>query len=124
MVSYYLKSIIPKLEAQNSQNVLFEGVQLTPSIVAPYLTGNNRIVIVTTNAKKIETNRNEKFGGDIEMSARYSTDKLLLLQDEITRQGRDIPEDRIFYVGNTDNYMSTVEDIISYLFTTNVIGKK
>ena len=32
-----LGDIVPKMEVQGVQNVLFEGVQLAPSLVAPYL---------------------------------------------------------------------------------------
>lgn len=122
-VSYYLKSIVPRLDVQNAQNVLFEGVQLTPSVVAPYLENNNRIVILASDARKMESNRSAIFGDNGELSARYSTDRLLLLQAEIIRQSRGIPEDRLLCVSNLGDYRSAVAQIIDYLFSDNVIVK-
>jgi len=123
-VSSSLKSIIPKLEVQSAQNVLFEGVQLTPSLVTPYLKNNNRLVVITSDASQIESNRSKMFGDNAELIARYSTDKLLLLQDEIIRQSREIPEYKLMCVNNVGDYTSAAAQIIGYLFNTDVIDKK
>ncbi len=116
-----LYNIIPKLEVQGAQNVLFEGVQLTPSIVAPYLSDNNRLIIVTSDAQKLESNRRKMFGDNAELIERYSTDKLLLLQEEILRQSREIPEGKVAYIDNTGDYRNTIANTLQFLINTGVI---
>jgi 2-phosphoglycerate kinase len=116
-----LRNIIPKLEVQGAQNVLFEGVQLTPSIVAPYLSDNNRLIIVTSDAQKLESNRRKMFGDNAELIERYSIDRLLLLQEEILRQSREIPEGKVAYIDNIGNYRNTIANALQFLIKTGVI---
>lgn len=116
-----LCSIIPRLEVQGTQNVLFEGVQLQPSIVTPYLNGNNKLIIVTSNAQKLESNRRKMFGDNVELNERYSTDKLLLLQDEIVRQSRQISKNSLFCVDNTGDFRNTTIQVIHFMLKTGTI---
>jgi len=116
-----LRNIIPKLEVQGVQNVLFEGVQLTPSIIASYLKGNNRLIIITSDAQKLESNRRKMFGDNIELNQRYSIDKLLLLQREIIRQSEQIPQDRLFRVDNTGDFRYTTAQILQFMCKTGII---
>lgn len=116
-----LRSIIPRLEVQGAQNVLFEGVQLAPSIITPYLNGNSRLIIVTSNAQKLESNRKKMFGDNVELNERYSTDKLLLLQDEIVRQSRQVSKNRLFCVDNTGDFRNTTIQIIQFMLKTGTI---
>jgi 2-phosphoglycerate kinase len=116
-----LRNIIPKLEVQGAQNVLFEGVQLTPSIVIPYLNGNSRLIIVTSDAHKLESNRRKMFGDNTELIERYSTDRLLLLQREIIRQSEQIPQDKSFCVDNTGDFRYTTAQILQFMCKTGII---
>ncbi len=123
VVSSLLCNIIPKLETQGVQNVLFEGVQLTPIIVDPYLRDNNRLIIVTSSALKLESNRGKMFCENDELVKRYSTDKLILLQEEIIRQSRKIPENRLLYVDNRGDCRYTITRIVQFLLNTSVIAQ-
>ena len=123
-VSSYLDIVVPKLGVQNAQNMLFEGVQLTPSAVSRYLNNNNRLVIVTSDALTLSANRTKAFGNNTHLTDRYSTEKLLHLQEEIIKQGREIPEDKLRYVSNTGSYETTVSQIVRYLFDSHVIERK
>ena len=124
IVSSPLRDIIPKLGVQGVQNVLFEGVQLTPSIVAPYLNGNSKLIIVTSNAQKLESNRRKMFGDDTELIERYSTDRLLLLQEEILKQSREIPEGKVININNIRDYRNTIANTLKFLSDTSVIEPK
>lgn len=121
IVSSPLRNIIPKLEVQGAQNVLFEGVQLTPSIVMSYLNSNSKLIITTSNAQKLESNRRKMFGDNTELTERYSTDRLLLLQEEILKQSREIPEDKVAYIDNTGDYRNTIANTLQFLLDTSVI---
>lgn len=121
IVSSPLRNIIPKLEVQGAQNVLFEGVQLTPSIVMSYLNSNSKLIIVTSNAQKLESNRRKMFGDNTELIERYSTDRLLLLQEEILKQSREIPEEKVAYFDNTGDYRNAVVNILQFLLDRRVI---
>lgn len=121
VITSLLRNIIPKLEIQGAQNVLFEGVQLAPSIVTPYLTGNNRLIILNSDAKKLESNRRKMFGENVELNERYSTDKLLLLQDEIVRQSKQVPRGRVFFVDNTGDFRNTAIQIMQFMLETGTI---
>lgn len=121
IVCSLLNSIIPKLEVQGVQNVLFEGVQLAPLEIIRYLNGNNRLIIVTSNAHKLESNRREMFGDDTNLIEIYSTDRLLLLQEEIISQSKQIPPDKLFCVNNTGDFRYTTTQILQFLLNTGVI---
>lgn len=118
-----LRNIIPKLEVQGVQNVLFEGVQLTPSIIAPYLNGNNKLIIVTSSVHKLESNRRKMFGDNTELIERYSTDKLLLLQERLIRQSKQVPQDKLFCVDNTGDFRYSVAQILQFMCETGVIER-
>ncbi|MBI2195481.1 MAG: hypothetical protein HYU48_00335 [Candidatus Levybacteria bacterium] len=120
-VSSVLTGIIPKLELQGERNVLFEGVQLIPSFVSPYLTNNNKLIVIRSDASQINLNRHGMFAGNQELIDRYSTERILLLQEEILRQSRTIPQDKVFYVDNTGDYTDTVIKIIQFLLNSQVI---
>lgn len=122
-VSSILRFIIPKLEVQGAHNVLFEGVQLIPRAVKRYLKNNNKLVILTADAHILEANRKKIFKDDPKLIKRYSTDKLLFLQDEIIAQGKKIKKDEIFFVENTNNCASAVKKIIRLLLRSGVIEK-
>lgn len=122
-VSSVLRFIVPKLEAQGVSNVLFDGVQLAPNSIKQYVTRNNKLIILTANADRLETNRKKSFGNDAKLTKRYSTDKLLLLQDEISAQGKKIKKNKVFFVENTNNCAGTVAKIIIFLLRNGVIEK-
>jgi len=121
VVSSLLSVVLPKLEAQGVKNMIFEGVQLTPSIVFPYLKNNNKLIILTTNEKKIVQNRTKIFGEDLALLDRYSNEKLLLLQKEILKQSRKLPLKSVYIVDNSGEYLNTANKIIDYLLNTKVI---
>lgn len=120
-VTSLLEAVIPKLENQGAQRVLFEGVQLTPEIVSPFLTGNNRLIVITSNETRLSANRDKRYGKDRELLERYSLERLLLLQEEIIRQAQEIPLDKMFFVDNSADYPTTVTRIIRLLIAEGVI---
>lgn len=115
--------VIPSLEAQGAQSVLFEGVQLQPSLIEPHLKGNSKLVIVTSSDVKLKENRDNLFGGDPVMNDRYSTEKLLVLQDELVRQGQELPADSVLCVENTGNWKDTLPTILDFLQRTNALRR-
>ena len=121
VVSSLLSVVLPKLEAQGVKNMIFEGVQLTPSIVFPYLKNNNKLIILTTNEKKIVQNRAKIFGKDPVLLERYSNEKLFLLQKEILKQSQKLPANSFYIVSNSGEYLKTANKIIDYLLNTKVI---
>lgn len=120
-VSSLLTGIVPRLEAQGTQRVLFEGVQLTPEIVSPLLTGNNRLIVITSNETRLSANRDKRYGKDRELLERYSLERLLLLQEEIIRQAQEIAPDKMFFVDNSGDYMDSTVRIIRLLLAEGVI---
>lgn len=123
-VSAPLTKIIPKLELQGVRDVLFEGVQLTPSIVAPYLKDNNKLIVLTIRRSQLENNRNKIFGKNKGLLKRYSTDKLFLLQEEIIRQASKLPKQKVYYVENVGEYTKVVSRIIKFLLKQRIIKSK
>lgn len=121
-VGSLLDRIVPKLEAQGAQKVLFEGVQITPQIAAPFLTDGNKLIIVTSEATKLRSNRDKRYGQDAELVKRYSVDRLLLLQEEIVRQGQELPPDKRFFIHDTGDYLDSAERIIRLLIAAGIIA--
>lgn len=119
-----LRGIIPKLETQGVRNVLFEGVQLTPTLVAPFLGDSNKLIIVESNESKLRSNFNKRYGENQELQERYSVTKLLLLQNEILRQSKQIPSSKVMHVNNSGNVSATVLGITSLLLSEGVIRPK
>lgn len=120
VVSSGLDYILPKLEVQGAQNVLFEGVQLMPKLVGEYLQDNNRLVIVKSDRKRLNKNRKKIFNND-ELLKRYAADRLLLLQDELLRQARGFLGEKVFVVDNSGDYIESVRVILEYLLGENII---
>lgn len=121
-VSSVLDIVIPKLEVRGVTNIIFEGVQLTPEIVAPYLTTrNNKLIIVTSTEKKLAENRQKLFGDNLELHEQYSNEKLLLLQSELLRQSQLLPKDTYVIVENTGEYPVAVDNITQHLFESKII---
>lgn len=113
--------VIPSLEAQGAQSVLFEGAQLMPSLVAPHLKGNSKLIVVTSDEVQLKKNRNKLFGGDPVMEDRYSDERLLLLQDEILRQADALPENSVLRVNNVGQWQEALPAILDFLQSTGAI---
>jgi 2-phosphoglycerate kinase len=121
-VSSVLDIVIPKLEVRGVTNIIFEGVQLTPENVAPYLTTrNNKLIIVTSSEKKLAENRQKLFGDNPELHEQFSNEKLLLLQSELLRQRQSLTEDSCFVVENTGEYSVAVDKIVQNLLESRII---
>lgn len=120
-ITSVLVKLIPKLELQGVRDMLIEGAQLTPSLVAPYLVGNNKLIILATSEDRLILNRSRLFGDDPKLLERYSIEKLLLLQEEIMRQCKKLPKDKSLIVPNADDYLKTVKEIIKFLLSSGVI---
>lgn len=120
-VTDLLEDIIPKLENQGAQRVIFEGVQLTPEIVTPFLTASNKLILLTASADQLSRNLNRRYGEEATLLERYSVDKLLILQQEILRQGRQLAPDKVFFIDNSTDYLDTTKKIIRLLLAEGVI---
>ncbi len=76
-VSNPLNGVIPKLETQGAREVIFEGVQLLPSIIEPFLLGGNKLFIIASDPSKLTKNRDKLYRGDKEI-IRYGSDSLAI----------------------------------------------
>ena len=81
-----LTELLPGLDKQGEDSLLLEGVQLTPSLVSPYLTGENRLIVVTSTEEQLLKNMSKRYGFAKQMINRYSIDILCLLQHAILNQ--------------------------------------
>ena len=120
-VTSLLSKIIPKLENQGVKDLLFEGVQLTPDLVAPWLNYKNKLIILTLNKNHMERNGKKIFTKEPELRQRYSSDKLLLLQEEIISQSKVIPNGQVLIVDNNSTIASVLAKIFKFLLKTEVI---
>ena len=116
-----VQNIIPKLEVQGAQNVLFEGVQLIPSLVKPHLNHRNKFILVTTDEKKLKSNRDGLFKDNQELLERYSIERLMLVQTEIMRQSLMIPNNQLLIIENLNLYTETTAAILSFLIDNGTI---
>lgn len=120
-VGSLLTTIVPKLESQGAQKVLFEGVQLTPQVVSAFLNNDNKLIVVTSNESRLASNLSKKYGDDQELLERYSVDKLLLLQREFKRQSEEIDSNKILFIDNTFDYRDSAVRILRSLIACGVI---
>lgn len=119
-----LKIILPKLELQGVQNLLFEGVQLTPRQVEPYLVEGSKLIVVVSDSTRLEANRNKMFGNDEQMTKRYSTEKLLLIQDEILAQATKLAPENLIIINNTGSIGDSASAVINNLIRLNTLRPK
>jgi len=121
IVCRFLDSIIVRLEEQNASNVIFEGVQLMPSIVAPYLKANNKLIIITADSDKLEQRRKQYYAGIPFLLERYTTEKLELIEGEILRQKRKLSDKSVFVIDNNEEYLQVASKIIDFLLKSKTI---
>lgn len=122
-VSSLLTNILPRMELQGVQNALFEGVQLSPSIVAPFLSQSNKLIIITSDEKSFNQRRTDMYAKEPVFEERYATYKLMTLQRELVRQGEELPNDQVVEVKNAGEILSTVSTIFQTLLNWNVVKK-
>ncbi len=116
--------MFPKFETQGEHNVLFEGVQITPRLVRDYLNHKNKLIIITSNEKQLRENTIRLYGEEPNLLDRYSTDKLLAIQEELIKQTSVLKKDDFLIVENTGDYKKPVKEIFEFLLSNNVVKLK
>lgn len=119
--SILFKRIIPNLDIQGDSNLLVEGVQLTPDIVAPFLKGNNKLIVFKSDAKTLSSNRKKLYGDGKLFLDRYSNEKLLAIQDEILSQAQKLPQEKVAIINTTSEAQDDASKIINWLRETKTI---
>jgi 2-phosphoglycerate kinase len=121
VVSSLLPVVLPKMETQGVRDAIFEGVQLTPRITEQYLKGNNKLIVLEVDKRRLELNRKERYGDDEVLNERYSTERVCLVQDEIISQTKSLPNNSFKIIKNNLDYFETVSGILKYLESVGVI---
>jgi 2-phosphoglycerate kinase len=116
-----LSVVVPQLEAQGAQNIVFEGVQLMPSLVQEYLNSNSRLILVLSNQKMLKANAQKRFSNEPELLNRYAPDRLLLLQNEIKRQALTLPSWAVLNVENNKSPDDAARVVLTYLRNEGLI---
>jgi len=114
--------ILPKLEKQGVNELLVEGVQLMPKLVEKIMKGNDTLVIIAADKDRFHENRKSIFGKDKKLNARYSTNKLLLIQQEILKQAKSVQNKKIIVIRNNDNCSNVASVVIKSLLKKDVIN--
>lgn len=117
-----LKIVIPQLEAQGAQNMIFEGVQLMPSLIAQYLNSNSRLIIVLSNPTMLKANAMKIFGQEEGLLERYNSERLIILQEEIQKQGLELPSRMVIQVENDSTPDYAAQVILAYLQAEGIIS--
>lgn len=124
IVSDSLGFILPKLEAQGAKDVLFDGVQTTPDIVKRHMNDSTILVVLTSSESRLRKNSIKMFGNEQWLLDRYSPDKLMLLQNEILRQAKNFPQDKLLIVDNSGKISGSAHKIMDHLLFTGMISQK
>lgn len=122
-----LDYVIPKLEVQGAQNILFEGVQLLPSIVRKFMqtNQNSRFVIVTSTAEDLEARRGLLYTGEgYEFGRKYTSDRLELISHYLVSEAQQLPYKRVCVVDNSSTCVDAAEEVLGFLQTSGLITKK
>ncbi len=122
-VGSILHLIVPKLETQGVENLILEGVQLTPSVVSGFLTNNNKLIILTTNTQQLNSNKKKLFIHDTTLMKRYSNERLVLLQQEILHQSLLLPKEKYFVIDNTSPPKDVCTSILKLLIDSKIIKR-
>lgn len=113
---WLLKRILPKLEVQGAGDVLFEGVQLLPQIVKPYLGKRNKMITITSSPEHFLRNRANLYGaGPNELTGRYEIERLMLIQKELLDQSSDLPVGHAMQIANTGTSIDAAATILKFL---------
>lgn len=117
-----LGHIVSRAEVQGANDIIFEGVQLMPDTVKPYLEGTNRLIVLTSNREMLGAKRDRRYGsGPSMLHDRYSDDRILLIQEEILRQANGLDSDIVLRLRDTGRYVEAVAKIIDFLHRTGTI---
>ena len=117
-----LFKILPKLEKQGVNEMLVEGVQLMPKLIEKIMKGNDTLIIISADKDRFYENRKSVFGKDKKFIARYSTNKLLLIQQEILKQVKSIQNKKVVILQNNDDYSKVASAAIEFLLNNDVIN--
>lgn len=118
----HLSFIISRLEVQGAHNVIFEGVQLLPECIVQYLKGNNVFIELIGTKANFERNKNALFGRDQNLQKRYETEKLLVIQEEISKQRKRFNDKMSFVITMNSSIEQVVNDILGELKQRDVIA--
>lgn len=120
-VSRLLFSVFNKLNPEDIDNMTIEGVQIMPELVAPHLKRDGSgLIVLTADEKQFTHNRNKVFSDDT-IKAKYSNDRLMLVQNEILRQTNGLPKDKVMIAENTGNVDQVVGMMLQFLTKNNFI---
>jgi 2-phosphoglycerate kinase len=116
-----LADILPRLGVQGAQHVLFEGVQLTPQVVEPFLEANNRLIILTSEEEEFAKRRIQMYGRSPKLLERYGLERVLLLQQEILRQSQQLEPHQVIQIQNSGDYLNTTASVMRQLLDQKII---
>ena len=124
-VTQLLFSLFAKLNPEDIENMIIEGVQLMPEIVAPFLNrSGNKLIVLTSTEEQIALNRQKVFGDNQRLHEKYSTDKLMLIQNELVDQSKKISKNKALVTQNIGSYEDTIQIILQFLVNSGSIKKQ
>jgi 2-phosphoglycerate kinase len=120
-VSEMLFNIFPKLNPEDVENIIFEGVQLMPELVAPFLDKPGyKLIVLTTTEKQFEINREKTFK-DHPAGNLYTNEILMTIQGEIVRQAKKITSPQVHIIEPKASLNEAVADALGFLIKSDTI---
>lgn len=123
-----LEYVIPKLEVQGAQNMLFEGVQLLPSIVSRYMRSNpnSRYLVITSSGDAYDERRDAMFrGADYEFGRKYTRERLQAIEGHIIEESGQLPEGTVYVLDNSEASAAEVASLaLDFLCESGLIIPK
>jgi 2-phosphoglycerate kinase len=120
-VAQFIFSILDDLNPENIDNMVVEGVQIMPELVAEYLKrAGYALLLMVTSPDQFDQNRDNVFS-DEQTKQKYPDTMLLSLQRELISQTRELPEEKYCIIENTGNLELMVCKVIIFLLENKII---
>lgn len=119
-----ITNVIPKLETQGCENVIFEGVQLMPELVAPYLGKNCKLIVLKSNPDRFNQSKKNLFEDNKILHNRYNNVALSTIQTEILKQASKIDSCHCIVIDNSFDKNTLITNVIKVLKEMDFINEQ
>ncbi len=123
IITKHFLPVIAKLNPEDVNNMILEGVQLMPELLKDILSQTNTyLFVLTANKEHYKKNAKCRFVTD-ELRTKYSPKKLKLIEVELVSQANALPTNNYTIIPNSKMVQNTVNKVLQCLLEKNIISR-
>lgn len=122
IVTKYFLPVISKLNTEDMDNMVLEGVQLMPELLIDILSNKNTyLFVLTADEEHYKKSVKNRYNTD-KLRIRYSSDRLKLIEKELVRQTNGLPTKNFMIIHTSKVVKKSVDKILQCLLENNFIS--